>query len=711
MGCISTQTGRNHYPSFCPSQLEANLCSSNFYLRVFFPFSHDFSSKTAKRLIDLDAAKDLTGEPEATESTNGTSSKEHTERNKEHVTKVQHVRDEDLAGLQTAEPKDRIHEHVNGGTAGGEEGEPPPTMIFGTELVVHEEDGDLGAGEEEDDVHDEGEAEDVVVLVHPKGGHDEEQLNVGGGEGDHAGKGDGKVGIEKEAGVGNGTGNGRGDGGVVDGLLLVAKVGTEEHKGNGNAAPHGGNDKNVEEGYGADGMLEGQNNIEEDEQSEARGGEGGGREQGAGLPGTAAEGLVQAAGGVAGDDATEHVQDEGGDHERTTTGGVDEAHGTQHNGEETGDAELKARTDKDAVHHGGILGRAEDVGMDKLPTGLVDVLILLLVGQGGHGIVPGDITSEVADEDGNDEKTEEEDDQNRVGDGIPMDLRGDEVVLRQVDIPPGGPGHVGLVPDDVVGVHDLLVLLNDLVGRDVVAGHVRSVIAGGQRLGVALGRLSVPVKVAEEVVSDGHGLDGKSDDAVTLLGGVGGLVVVNVDVDVVVQVGILGITGPGIDETDGESTGVVLLLLSGLGKANCGRGDVVNNPVVVITIADVHAKIPGLDLGQLNLTQDLAVGLLLHVDGVRRVLDLVAREELTEVLGGHLGPALGNAEGQTVVILGQLGVDGGHGIDLHGHLVALLEGEGLDAGHVKCLGGRKEHGQESDRQHAQHFGGGRSGHI
>ena len=603
MGCISIQVGRNQY--LRSAQLNWKHLHIDFLFASksssSFIFPHSSSSKTANRLIDLDAAKDLTGEPEATESTGG---EEHTERNKEHVTKVQHVRDEDLAGLQTAEPKDRVHEHVNGGTARGEEGEPPPTMILGTELVVHEEDGDLGAGEEEDDVHDEGEAEDVVVLVHPQRGHDEEQLNVGGGEGDHTGEGDGEVGVEEKAGVGDGTGDGGSDGGVVDGLLLVAKVGTEEDQGNGHAAPHGGNDEYVEEGHGADGMLEGQDDVEEDEQSEARGGEGGGRQQGAGLPGTAAEGLVQAAGGVAGDDAAEHVQDEGGNHERTATGGVEEAHGTQDNGEETGEAELEAGTNEDAVHHGSILGRTEDVGMHKLPTGLVNVFVLLLVGQGGHGIISGDITSEVADKDGDDEQTEEEHNEDGVGDGIPMDLGGDEVVLRQVDIPTGGPGDVGLVPDDVVGVHDLLVLLNDLVGRDVVAGHVRSVGAGGQRLGVALGGLAVPVVAAEEVVGDGHGLDGKADDAVALLGGVGGLVVVNVDVDVVVHVGILGIAGTGIDEADGEATGIVLLLLSGLGQADGGRGDVVNDPVVVVAVADVHAKVARLDLGQLNLAQN-----------------------------------------------------------------------------------------------------------
>jgi hypothetical protein len=44
-------------------------------------------------------------------------------------------------------------------------------------LEVDEYDGDLGAGDEEDGEDDKCEAEDVVVLVHPHGGEDEEELH------------------------------------------------------------------------------------------------------------------------------------------------------------------------------------------------------------------------------------------------------------------------------------------------------------------------------------------------------------------------------------------------------------------------------------------------------------------------------------------------------------------------------------------------------
>ena len=213
-------------------------------------------------------------------------------------------------------------------------------MILGAQLVVHEEDRDLGAREEEDDVHDEGEAEDVVVLVHPQRRHDEEQFDVGGREGDHPGEGDGQVRVKEEAGVGDGPGDSRCDGGVRDAFGLVAEVGAEEDEGNGDAAPHGSYNEDVEEGDRTDGMLEGQHDVEEDEQSEARGGERRGRQQGAGLPRPAPKRLVQPTRGVSGHNTAEHVQDERGDHQASAPGGVEETHGTEDDGEKSGNAQL-----------------------------------------------------------------------------------------------------------------------------------------------------------------------------------------------------------------------------------------------------------------------------------------------------------------------------------------------------------------------------------
>mmetsp|Transcript_33100 Transcript_33100/g.72580 ORF Transcript_33100/g.72580 Transcript_33100/m.72580 type:complete len:263 (+) Transcript_33100:1185-1973(+) len=262
--------------------------------------------------------------------------------------------------------------------------------------------------------------------------------------------------------------------------------------------------------------------------------------------------------------------------------------------------------------------------MDQLPTALVNVLILLLVGKSGHGVVSGNIPTEIPNQDGNDEQRQEQHDQDGIGNGIPVNLRRDQMILVEVDVPPRRPCHLALVPDDVVGVDYLLVLLNDLVGVNVIAAHVSSGRTRRERFGVAVGTGTVPLVPAQEGVSDAHGLDGEPDDAVPVLPR-GRSVVVDVDVDVVVDVGVAEIAGTGIDETDGEAAGVVLLSLSGLGETYGRGGDVVNDPIVVVAVPDVHPKIPRLDLAQLDLAQDLAVRLLEHVDGVRGVLDLVPR--------------------------------------------------------------------------------------
>ena len=51
-------------------------------------------------------------------------------------------------------------------------------MILVDELVVYEEYRNLCTAEEQDEEHNKGESEHVVVLVHPETRHDEEELNV-----------------------------------------------------------------------------------------------------------------------------------------------------------------------------------------------------------------------------------------------------------------------------------------------------------------------------------------------------------------------------------------------------------------------------------------------------------------------------------------------------------------------------------------------------
>ena len=45
---------------------------------------------------------------------------------------------------------------------------------------------------------------------------------------------------------------------------------------------------------------------------------------------------------------------------------------------------------------------------------------------------------------------------------------------------------------------------------------------------------------------------------------------------------------------------------------------------------------------------------------------------------------LGQAKGKSIVVLGDLGVNGSHGIDLHGNFIPHSEGQRLDARNVEC---------------------------
>ena len=50
-------------------------------------------------------------------------------------------------------------------------------VVLGAQLEVAEDNGDLGAGDDEDDKDEAEEAKEVVELVEPHGGQDEEQLD------------------------------------------------------------------------------------------------------------------------------------------------------------------------------------------------------------------------------------------------------------------------------------------------------------------------------------------------------------------------------------------------------------------------------------------------------------------------------------------------------------------------------------------------------
>lgn len=84
------------------------------------------------------------------------------------------------------EVKEGIEKNVEGRCSGGEEGTPPPVVVFGAELEVYHDDSDFRASDDENDENEEEEGEEIVNLLEPDGGEDEEEFYENSTEGKHA---------------------------------------------------------------------------------------------------------------------------------------------------------------------------------------------------------------------------------------------------------------------------------------------------------------------------------------------------------------------------------------------------------------------------------------------------------------------------------------------------------------------------------------------
>jgi hypothetical protein len=127
-------------------------------------------------------------------------------------------------------------------------------------------------------------------------------------------------------------------------------------------------------------------------------------------------------------------------------------------------------------------------------------------------------------------------------------------------------------------------------------------------------------------------------------------VVLDLDVDVVVDVGLHGVGG---DEPDGEALpiprrdgGLVLDLAR--------RGDVVDNPIVVIVLTDgtddfVRAHALLLPPSEVRDAHLFAEHVHLHVKTEGRRFDAIAGQELAQIFMIHFWTPLGLAEGEAIV--------------------------------------------------------------
>mmetsp|Transcript_23239 Transcript_23239/g.38511 ORF Transcript_23239/g.38511 Transcript_23239/m.38511 type:complete len:427 (-) Transcript_23239:721-2001(-) len=423
-------------------------------------------------LIDLDGGKNLADKPQGCQGTNGTCYQQHGKAKEEHVSKVEQVGHEHLGSLQGTEPKHGVDKGVECRRPGREEGVPPPAMILGAELVINQQDSNFSASDAKNDKDNEGKAKDVVELIHPHGSHNEEELDVGGSKGDNTGDRHAHIWVKEGRRRWNGAGDGGSDGWVFNRFSLVSKVSSQKDQWDGDAAPHGCDDDNVQERSRCGRVQEEENDVEEKEGEEADSRVESSSKDSTQLPLTTTEGLVQSGRDVSSNDTAEHVEDQGGRHEGPTACWREETDSRERDDTESREEDLDTSSDENGVQHRKVVWWTEDISVDQLPASLVDIFILLFISESCDRVVSSNITLQVTDKDGYNEERKEKNDKDRVGDGVPVDLGRNKVVLTQVDIPARGPRGLRSLPGNIVGVHDHLVRLNNLVGTNHTALHV-----------------------------------------------------------------------------------------------------------------------------------------------------------------------------------------------------------------------------------------------
>ena len=170
-----------------------------------------------------------------------------------------------------------------------------------------------------------------------------------------------------------------------------------------------------------------------------------------------------------------------------------------------------------------------------------------------------------------------------------------------------------------------------------------------------------------KVVLDAEWLDREADDTVLVDFSLD-CVIHDFDIDVVVNVGLLGLF---VDESDGKALPVasrdsfVVFDLA-------GGGQVIDDPVVVVVLANGFDDLVGIDASllapsQVGNAELFAVHVRLHGQAVGRALDAIAHKELSEVFIVHLGSSLWCAKGKSVVINGHERLARSHFVHLEFH--------------------------------------------
>mmetsp|Transcript_182 Transcript_182/g.466 ORF Transcript_182/g.466 Transcript_182/m.466 type:complete len:208 (-) Transcript_182:679-1302(-) len=196
--------------------------------------------QSCARLVDADGAVDLSDKGEGGKEADKAGHEEERDRHERHVARVDaDGRDVDAFEARLRhEVVQRVQKNVQARRAGCEERLPPPLVVLVAEQQIREHNAHLGAGQHEDQKHEQQKPKHVVHLVLPDRVEDEHELHKHHAERKHAGD-------EQVARLWHAERRRRNLPRDLVGahrkfrrLLFVAEVRAEEHQRNADAEPH-----------------------------------------------------------------------------------------------------------------------------------------------------------------------------------------------------------------------------------------------------------------------------------------------------------------------------------------------------------------------------------------------------------------------------------------------------------------------------------------
>lgn len=571
-------------------------------------------------LRDLDNAVDLSDEVVASEETDGSSQNKESDGHDAGVTEVEKYRDE-LGDLELGEEvEDGVKEHVEGRSSRGEVSSPPPVVVFATELEVAHHDGDLGAGENQNDKHDRQETKDVVELVQPERRKDEEEFDEDGTEGKYASHQNRKGWLHIPDLLGDLSWDLVGSHWWVLDLLLVSEIASEEDKRDGDTEPKSDESHECAEWNSTRRAFNCEHKIENEEDGEDDAGEKHGGDKHVLLPVNTLEHLVDSCREVTSEDTHNDKQDNHCSHQTTTVCWRQKSEDCENHGDESHREDLDTSANEHREEEWATWW-TENVTVDEFPTGFFLSILLVF-----HFSVAANIGVEGAHHNHGNHTGQEENNHEGVDDREPMDLI---VGHQKVDVPARSPLDVLVLPLDGVSPNNSSLFLS----RDGER-------LGGWVLDASVGIFLQSVDVSNRgIMVNAFSLDFETDNATSSLHSLGSVVenshvdvVVEVDLSIFSTINVLSLNTQW--ETKVVDEGLVVVSIDHW--LSNSSGQVIKDPVDAVILFDSFRKVLQLVCGQLGDAQYLANIVDTSFDFVQRVFDSVTSKDFAEIFNDIL---------------------------------------------------------------------------